>query len=242
MPRQSQGPALAILLTRPLPQSERFARQLRYRFGDRTRIVISPLLAPRFLTPKIPEGPFDGLIFTSETGVEAFRRLCAEAFGTAWCVGDRTARAAREAGFQAVSAGGAAEELLQAMIGQAQGRRWLHARGRDVASDLAEKLNIAGIETEQVVVYAQETIPLAPMALSVLSETGPVVAPVFSPRSGKLLAAQQAVSQRKAELWITALSDAVAAEVAPARPERISIARRPDAAAMLDALSEWIAT
>ena len=62
MVRQSQA---SFLLTRPLAQSQRFAHGL---IGD---VVISPLMAPEFLRPKIAQKPYAAMIFTSETGVQA---------------------------------------------------------------------------------------------------------------------------------------------------------------------------
>ncbi len=88
-----------MLLTRPAAQNARFAAQVTARFGPGVRFVDSPLLAPRFLDPTLPAGPFDAVVFTSETGVAGYRRLTAEQALPAWCVGPRTAEAARAAGF-----------------------------------------------------------------------------------------------------------------------------------------------
>src|SRR5690606_9859177 len=74
MASQSRQP---FLLTRPARQGARFAAALRQRFGEGIRLVTSPLLAPLFLRPELPAGAAT-LIFTSETGVEAFRRISAE--------------------------------------------------------------------------------------------------------------------------------------------------------------------
>lgn len=96
----------SILLTRPAQASGRFALSLRDRFGPEIRIVVSPLLSPQLLGPPVPAGPFRAVVFTSETGVAGFRQVSADRSLPAWCVGDRTAAAAQDAGFSTRSAGG----------------------------------------------------------------------------------------------------------------------------------------
>ncbi|TKA93937.1 uroporphyrinogen-III synthase, partial [Cereibacter changlensis] len=115
MASQSRQP---FLLTRPARQGARFAAALRQRFGEGIRLVTSPLLAPLFLRPELPAGAAT-LIFTSETGVEAFRRISAEqpqAAHSAWCVGERTAEVARAAGLSTRSADGDAEALVAQIL------------------------------------------------------------------------------------------------------------------------------
>ena len=115
MIRQSRAPTPAVLLTRPQAQGARFAAALAEALGE-VRIVTSPLMAPEFLSPRIEARP-EALVFTSETGVEAFRRLETPALrgvARAWCVGNRTAQAARAAGLRPQSADGDAEALVAA--------------------------------------------------------------------------------------------------------------------------------
>ena len=90
MARQSQP---TILLTRPLAQSQRFAAMV----GG---AVIAPLMVPEFLSPPLPTRDFAAVVLTSETGVEAARRISAAGAPLpkrAFCVGDRTAKAAQAA-------------------------------------------------------------------------------------------------------------------------------------------------
>ena len=105
----------SFLLTRPALAADRFARSLRGRFGAEIRIHVSPLLAPKLLAPPLPAGPFRAVVFTSETGVAGFRRVSADTGLPAWCVGDRTAAAAREAGFETRSAAGDLAALVEAI-------------------------------------------------------------------------------------------------------------------------------
>lgn len=127
---QSRPLVTAVLLTRPEAQGARFAAALAEALGP-VRLVTSPLMAPAFLVPAIPLRP-DALIFTSETGVEGYRRLAAPELSDvrrAWCVGNRTARAAEAAGLAAHSAEGDAERLIAAILAADEPGPLLHLRG-----------------------------------------------------------------------------------------------------------------
>ena len=231
-----------ILLTRPAQGADRFAIQLRTRFGVEIRIVASPILTPHLLSVPRPVVPYNAVIFTSEAGVAGFRQLSAETGRDAWCVGDRTAAAAQAAGFRAKSAGGDVTALVSALQdAQIQGTL-LYARGRDAAGNLANSLNSLGFTVVEAVVYEQQPTPLNGDAAALLAGIRPVIAPVFSPRSADLLASDPAMQGRRAPVWIAALSPAVAAASAGALAERTVCAARPDADAMLDAVAELIVT
>lgn len=236
---------MPVLLTRPEPQGSRFARMLLEEFGGSLRPVSSPLLAPVFLQPDLPAGPVRGLVFTSETGVHAFQRISADPcfadIRQVWCVGDRTASVARAAGLPARSAAGDAEALLLAILTAAEPGPLLHLRGREVRGDLARRLNAAGIQTFEAIVYAQEPQPFTAEAEALLTGPAPVLLPLFSPRSGQVLLAALRRIGAGAPLWLAALSPAVAASVASLGASRQVIAPQPDAAGMLAAIKALIA-
>lgn len=239
-----------VLLTRPRAQSDRFAAALRARFGQAVRVTVAPLIAPRWIASEPPGGLAPllaraaGMIFTSETGVEGFRRLSADACpefvpGLAWCVGPRTAAVARAAGFRAVSAGGDAESLVALLTGRQAEGPLVHARGREARGAVAARLTAAGIETSETIVYAQEPVPLSPGAAALLAGAGPVLAPLFSPRSAALFAA--AAGAARAPLWLAAISRAAADEAAALAPARLAIAPEPSAEGMMAAVAALIA-
>ena len=233
----------ACLLTRPRAQSLRFAASLGQRFGTRLRITISPLLAPEFLRPTLPEGPFDALILTSGTAVEALAGLGAgDLPRRAVCVGDRTADLARAAGLEAVSAQGDAAALVRLIGGAGAGRRLLHLAGEDRRGDIEGRLSALGIVVETVVVYRQVERPLSQAARDLLAADGALILPVFSPRSAGALSRQALRSRVAAALTVTALGPGVAEGVDPALRARILVAARPDAEAMCDAVAEAMAT
>ncbi|MDH3262470.1 MAG: uroporphyrinogen-III synthase [Paracoccaceae bacterium] len=202
--------------------------------GDDAPIVIAPVVEIRAV-PGAPglEG-FAGAIFTSENGVRA---LGAEGQGRrAWCVGERTAAAAREAGFDAVAAEGDAGALVEAVIASGERGPFLHARGREARGEVAGRLRAAGIGCEEAVVYEQLAAPLASRAQALLAGDAPVLVPLFSPNSAARLAGAIAEAGVRAPLLVAAMSTAVGEAWSGPAPKRLAVARRPDAPAMLDAL------
>lgn len=239
MAKQSFGPALPVLLTRPNAQGQAFAQRLVDRFGARARVILSPLLAPRFLTPDLPKGDFAAVIFTSATGIAASNPLRAELPTRAYCVGQKTAEAARAAGFQATSADGDAEALLSLILADPPKGQLLHLRGEEARGNLAERLSAAGVQTADLVVYRQDPQPMTSNAIAVLQAPRPVILPLFSPRSAALMV--KAISAApQAPLYLAALGPAVA-EAASIIPHiALETAKRPDADAMLDAIATLI--
>lgn len=234
MARQSRAPTL--LLTRPAPQSQRFAQQLRARLGD-VAVMISPLMQTAFLQPALPSPIYQAVIFTSETGVEAAMRLQQPLPQRAYCVGNRTAAAARAAGFDALSAEGEVRALAALILGAGIKGPVLHLRGADTAGDLAGMLTKGGIETVSLIVYSQNPLPLSGAATDLFQSGTPILIPIFSPRSARLLA--QAIPKAVASaLWIVAISKAAAAEAEALSPAFMTIAAHPDGENMLHAVAE----
>lgn len=235
-----QHQALSILLTRPAAQSERFAADLVARFGSRVRVMISPVMELRFLDPDLPEGGYRTLILTSETGVEAARRLRSAGINLperAICVGERTASVAGAAGFQASSAKGDAEALINLVMSRPDEGPYLHLRGREARGDIAPRLMAMGRKADALIVYEQVAVALDAEVREMLAGTRPVIVPVFSPRSAVLLAEQGPFA---APLHVVAISAAAASAADRLAPMRLDVAERPDSAAMMDAVARII--
>lgn len=229
-----------ILLTRPAAQSDRFAEELAVRFGSALRPVISPLMVTRMIPAKWPPADYSAVILTSETGAAAAGRLRQEGNTLplrAICVGDRTAAAARSAGFTPESASGDAEALLARILASDEPGPYLHLRGKDARGDIVPRLLAKGRSAHAAVVYEQAPQELTPQARSLLAGVQPVIVPLFSPRSALLLAQNGPFT---APLWIAAISPAAAARAQQLSPQRLELAASPDAPGMLDALSRLI--
>lgn len=212
-----------LLLTRPGPASERLAEDVTARVA--VDVVRSPLLKIVHHPLTLP-GDLAGIVLTSANGV----RDGLPPGLPAWCVGDATAEAARRAGLDAISAGGDADALVALMVGRAVRGPLVHLRGAHARGDVAARLGLAGIPCDDIVAYDQVSIPLSPEARAVLNGTRPVIAPVYSPRTAALLAAEGPCT---APIRLVAISPAAAAPCADLAPAETLIAEAPNGAAML---------
>ena len=214
-----------VLLTRPQAQAERFAQAL----GD-VPVVVSPLM-------RIEQQPLDvdltgyrGLVFTSENGVLA----CPDCTLPAYCVGDRTAQAARAAGMRAVSAKGSADDLVRLIADRAIEGPLLHIRGEHTRGDVAGKLHSLGLRLDEVVGYRQVAQPLNEQARELLGGESIVILPLFSPRTARLFVAD--VGRTGAHVGVVAISEAVKEALLGSGFDDISISSTPDAKGMIAAI------
>ncbi|MDD8023262.1 MAG: uroporphyrinogen-III synthase [Paracoccaceae bacterium] len=222
-----------LLLTRPEQAALRFRAQFWARFGEDWPVVLAPLMHIVTCHPSLPAA--DAVIFTSQNAIAPFVNLSPAAGRVAFCVGQKTAQVARDAGFTVVEGPGDARALVPVIQAQHTGGLLLHARGQEVAVRLAEMLNSAGIETKDAVLYAQKPCPLTAEARVLLARPAPVLLPLFSPRSAELMV--QAAAGVIAPLWIAPISPAVAQVSHGLAPARVDLADKPDAGSVLDALA-----
>ncbi|SHJ87408.1 uroporphyrinogen-III synthase [Shimia gijangensis] len=218
-----------ILLTRPLEAAEKFTHQLKAA-GVQAEILVSPVQG---IEPVKFEEPINlaGAIFTSRNGVDAVMGRDAPC----WCVGEATAKAARAKGWQAVSADGDAEAVFRRIAADHPKGPLIHFRGAYARGNLAERLWDDGIETREMVVYQQVSLPMSDAAKAVLMRENPVILPLFSPRSAAQLVQQGPFA---APLWVVAMSEAVAANAAALSPTKLEISVTPDAKGMVAAIKQ----
>ena len=232
MVRQSTPPPVpTVIVTRPAPGDARFAALL-----PGLRVICAPILAPHFLPVTLPKG-LAGLILTSAHAVTALRPHAATLPPRAWCVGAATAAAAAGLGLhtQHPMGRGDAESLLALILEARPAGPLLHACGAETRGNLAARLTEAGIATQALPVYDQVPQALSAPAIAALQGTDPVILPVFSPRSARLLTAELASIGPRAPIWLVAISDAAAAPLAGHAAQLVT-AHNPDAAAMGDAV------
>lgn len=213
------APRPILLLTRPGDDSERTAA----RIG--ADVIVAPILQ---IVPVDHDGAAlaraPGLVFTSAHAVAS----AGPGRGRpAICVGERTGQVARDAGFAVIQGAGTADSLVPLIA--ASPVPLVHPHGRH----LAQRLAVPG-----VVVYDQRPQPLTARARAALMGARPVVVPVYSPRSARLLAGMAAGA--RAPLWLVAISDAAAAAwTAPAA--RRAVADQPSGRAMDAAIRAMLA-
>ena len=223
---------VTLLVTRPRPAADEFADWARQRLDPDIAVLVSPVMRIE------PAGgellPLDGvaaLVVTSRHAIAALQAAPGAAGRPCYCVGTATARAARAAGLDAIDAGGTAAALERRLLADAPPGPIVYARGAHIASDLVQNLSRAGLAVCDSVVYHQLPEPLTAAARAVLAGNAPVILPLFSPRSARLLF--DAVTPA-APLFVAAISDKVASAIP--RATQLTIARNPDAGAMLDCI------
>ncbi len=214
-----------VLLTRPQVQAERFAQALRD-----VPVVISPLM-------RIEQQPLDvdltgyrGLVFTSENGVLA----CPDCTLPAYCVGDRTAQAARAAEMRAVSARGSADDLVRLIADRAVEGPLLHIRGEHARGNVAGKLRSLGLRLDEVVGYRQVAQPLNEQSRKLLGGESIVILPLFSPRTARLFVAD--LGRVNAQVRVVAISEAVKEALSGSGFDDITVSATPDAKGMIAAI------
>ncbi|HWU48680.1 MAG TPA: uroporphyrinogen-III synthase [Asticcacaulis sp.] len=124
--------------------------------------VVAPVLEVRRLKPVFDPHGFDALIFTSRNALDAFCDLCPRRDLPVWCVGEATADAARQRGFQRIiSADNDACALAERIVRDADpGARLFHPTAREPAFAMADALRAKGVTVSEAAIY--ETVPLTP--------------------------------------------------------------------------------
>jgi uroporphyrinogen-III synthase len=224
-----------LLLTRPRPQSERFALEARAACPPHA-VLVAPLT--EIVPLPVEAAALDGaaLIFTSVNGVAAVADVPGLAARVAWCVGPATAAAARAAGFDVHEAGGDAAHLLDDLRAARPEGPLVHVRGRHVACDLVAALAPEGVRVHALIAYEARAVPWDAAVMAALRGARRVVAPLFSPRAAAEFAARIGGASPR-DLRIVAISTACAARLPADLRAAAIVAERPDGAAMLRALS-----
>jgi len=194
----------SVLLTRPEAQSRQFASE--WNLAD---AVISPVLAIRPVPFTVDLARYAYLIFTSVNAVRALADRSDVSGKSGYAVGDRTALAGAEYGMRLVSAGGDGQELVKRILRDRPAGRGLYLHGVHRALEVEKPLNSSGLETDSLAVYDQVECPLTDAARALLMGTRPVILPVFSARTAKIL--RQQAQGANAPLTLIAMSSAVLA-------------------------------
>ncbi|WP_116132829.1 uroporphyrinogen-III synthase [Tropicimonas sp. IMCC34043] len=223
-----------LLLTRPEPAATRFAGQVEQRLGTFAGVIVSPLMEIEVLPAEIPDDPAAHHVFTSEMALRALEGRLSGQGRVAWCVGGRTAAAARAAGFEVLGKEPDVDRLARRMETAGLSEKILHLGGLHRAGDLVGHLQGAGLDARAIAIYDQRSLPLSDQARIALQDVGDVATPLFSARSAALLATEAA--GRRARLHVAAISPAVLRSWRGLPGERAEVAEMPDASGVIQAL------
>jgi len=230
---------MRVVVTRPSEDAERTAATLRARGHE---ALVTPLLKVEPVEAELRSG-CSGVIITSANAAHALamhpaRKRLAKL--PLFAVGQRSAEAARQAGFSEVtSADGDVRDLVRLLASRGAGQKapLLYLAGRDRARDLIGELAAQGIAAELVVVYRAVPLPFPP-ALTAALKDGTVDAVLhYSTRSAESYiagAAQAGVARQALAVRHICLSDQAAAPLSAAGAADVVVAARPDEAALLE--------
>ncbi len=221
-----------LIVTRPAPQGQAFADAVKARWYDPLDIILSPLLRIVPLPLKKDLSGMKGVIFTSINGVAAAVEAKLSRDVAAWCVGEKTGEAARDAGFVPIIGPGDAEGLAKMIIARKPDGPLAHIRGQHSRGDMAGRLQRAGLRCDDIVGYDQEPLPFTPSAIAALEVQKQVIFPLFSPRTATIL---KASGPFVASVDVVAISAAVERAIAGLGARCVVVADRPDMSAMVDA-------
>ena len=238
---------MAILVTRPYPDSESTAAALRARGRD---ALLAPVL--RFETVPLPAGFDADVAAVLVTSANAPRAVESQLKGHAllklplFAVGEHSAAAARRAGFAKVfSADGDAAALRDLVLGHIRAGRvkagpLLHLSGETVARDLVAELGAHGVEVTSRIVYRMVAMDRLPEAVRTAFAAGQIAAVLhYSERSAQaFLQAARADGIEISALAVAqcCISKAVAQVLHEAGAARVMVASAPNENALLAAL------
>jgi uroporphyrinogen-III synthase len=244
---------MAILVTRPQPDNDSTAAALRARG---LKVLPAPMLRfePVAFTGDA-DGSYGAVIVTSANALRAIadqpvlatlRKL------PLFAVGERTAEAARDVGFEnVVSADGDANALRDLVADSVRTKRLnktqtlLYLAGADLARDLAGELGARGFNVTVQTTYRMVPVTTFPAAVGAAFAAGGIEAVLhYSWRSARAFVdAARAAGVEISALAIPqcCLSDQVAAVVRDAGATRVLVAARPDEAGLFAALDRALA-
>ncbi len=231
VPAQSYGGRLPnILLTRPHAQARHFADALIAQGVQPDQITIDPIMKIAPVETACDISACTGLIITSANALSYLPVALRGSRLPCYCVGDSTSQAARALGLNAYHLADTARDLCEALPTVCQEGPLLHLRGTHTTLNMAEHFRSTPLPVENVVVYEQIALPLQAETHESLRRSSPVILPIFSARSAKLLG-KLALDWRPH--WAVALSPTIAALCQEAGFGQITTAAQPNRQAMV---------
>ncbi len=229
---------MRLLLTRPRADAEALAEILQD-FGHDS--LIEPLLTIEiYQNQAIDLLDVAALIVTSANGIRAFTQNCEVRSIPVLAVGEATARAAQELGFENIdSAHGDVDDLVRLITSKqpVDDKILLHIAGTKVAGDLAGQLSALGYVLRRQVLYearASESLSLTTRTAISNGNIDAVV--IFSPRTAKTfvrLVLREQLQDKVSNVTVFCLSDAVAQATSRLNWARVCIAAEPSQTAIL---------
>jgi|SRR6185312_14866104 len=223
---------MRVVVTRPQADGERTAAALEALGHE---VLVAPLMRIEPVAANLA-GTWSAVVITSANALQAIPATADKTLPI-FAVGDRSADAARRAGFAEVSSSnGDIKDLVRLVAARAVPATvpLLYLAGEDRAGDLIAQLAAHGIDAEMKVVYRTVAQPFPPVLVAAL-ESGDVDAVLhFSRRSAELFVEgvrASGVTGPAEDVRHLCLSSQVAEPLAGATG--IAVAARPEEAALI---------
>jgi uroporphyrinogen-III synthase len=217
---------MRLLVTRPVEEAARTAGRL-VSLGHEP--LIAPVMEVAPTGAALPDGPFDLVIATSARALQNVGPMAAPMA----CVGEKTAAAARKAGFAVVAVAPDADRLAD-LLEASTPKTALYLAGRERRPDLETFFHAAGWPVEIVEVYASRPVATWPGDIAAALAAGVVDGILhYSPRSAELALAL--MGEARGRLAHFCLSPAVAQACVrqDVAAERIFVASQPTEDALM---------
>ncbi len=201
-----------VLLTRPEEDCQELQTKLLI------PSICSPLLKVSQSVSKVtlPNGTTD-LIVTSARVFDMVKNIKDMTKTPVWCVGEATAQAAKEAGFETIfQVNRSAQEILERIVKECQkeSSHFVHICGSVVHVDLVDALTKLGYKADRVIIYTTEAADkLSPEAEAIMSAGLVQQMPFFSLRTAEVfvdIARTSDWAENLSKITALAHSDAIA--------------------------------
>ncbi len=224
-----------LLLTRPRSSAEAFVARLDRKVMEGVTVCFSPLIEILPVEADISLKGYAGVVFTSANAV----RFSENGAGrSAYCVGMRTAEAAKAHGWDVSLAAQDADSLISAIEVACVEGPLLHLAGQHRRGEVAERLSHLGAQTDVAVIYDQILRPLTEEARGMISADARVIVPLFSPRTAAHFVSEVGSAKH---VTLLAMSEAVADATAGVEAAELLIAKAPTGEEMRRAVEMLLA-
>ena len=231
---------MRVLVARPAEPGEATGRALE-KAGHEP--LLAPILTVRLLDTPFPgDRPFGAVVITSRHAVRALAPHRGHLGGfPVFAVGNRTAAALREAGWEvaAIGTGDGAAQARSVAAAVPAGTTILHPAGRDRKAEPRAGLERAGFAVVTWIAYAAEAAETLPAPAAVALRAGRLDAALhYSGRSAAILA-RLATAAGFGDAFAGLTHVCLSADISAALPKaakRVLIAERPDEAALFASL------
>ena len=220
---------IILLLTRPLDGNERFCLKIKHLLYS-CEILDNPIQKIDFLPSLSKVNKNSVLIFTSANGLRAAKNHNL-INNKCFVVGANTKKIAVSFGYDVLGFSKDQKNLLKLIKSKKPTESMVHIRGKHTVGNLCDELKRSQFSCLEIIGYKQEPLKIKKQNLQKIYSGRPVILPIFSSRSAKLL-------QSNVDLTgfnVIAISEAVAKILTGVELGGLVISKKPDLNSMQEA-------